>query len=99
LEEDKMLKIIICAFITLTILGFAQTPGDVVRLSKIAQPQVLDLSNTDPEVFNSTAFTNQNTNQGRLNSSDSAIPQNEVGVPLSNLEFLNTSAVNAPVTR
>ncbi len=32
-----MLKLIICALITLTILGFAQTPGDVVRLSKIAE--------------------------------------------------------------
>ena len=91
-----MLKLIICALMTLTILGFAQTPGDVVRLSKIAEPQVLDLRNTDPVVFNSTAFSNQNTSQGRLNFLDSAIPQNEVGIPLSDLEFLNTSAVNSP---
>ena len=90
-----MLKLIICALITLTILGFAQTPGDVVRLSKIAQPQALDLRNTDPAVFNSSAFFNQNTNQGPMNSSDSIIPQNENGVPYSDLSFLNTSAVNA----
>ena len=94
-----MLKLIICALITLTILGFAQTPGDVVRLSKMAQPQALDLRNTDPAVFNSSAFSNQNTNQGHLNSSDSIIPQNEVGIPLTDLAFLNTSAVNAPTPR
>ena len=91
-----MLKLIICALITLTILGFAQTPGDVVRLSKIAQPQALDLRNTDPAVFNSSAFSNQNTNQGRLNSSNSTISQNEVGIPYSDLAFLNTSAANVP---
>ena len=94
-----MLKLIICALMTLTILGFAQTPGDVVRLSKIAEPQALDLRNTDPVVFNSTAFSNQNTNYGRMNASNLTIAQNEVGIPLSSLEFLNTSAVTAPTPR
>jgi len=94
LEEDEMLKLIICALITLTILGFAQTPADVVRQSKIAEPHVLDLRNTDPGVFNSSAFSNQNTNAGIMNSSASIIPQNEVGVPLSDLSFLNASAGN-----
>lgn len=90
-----MLKLIICALMTLTILGFAQTPGDVVRMSKIAEPQALDLRNTDPVVFNSTAFSNQNPSYGRLNASNLSIAQNDVGIPLSSLEFLNTSAVTA----
>ncbi len=89
-----MLKLIICVLMTLTILGFAQTPADIVRQNKIAEPQALDLRNTDPSVFNSTAFSNQNENAGRLNSSVSLIPQNEVGIPLSSLSFLNASNEN-----
>lgn len=86
-----MLKLIIGALITLTILGFAQTPADVVRQSKIAEPQALDLRNTDPSVFNTTAFSNQNANAGRLHSSTPSIPQNEVGILDSSRAFLNTS--------
>jgi hypothetical protein len=86
-----MLRHIIIALTVLTVLGFAQTPGDIVRLSKIAQPQVLDLSNTDPSVFNTTAFSNQIEGAGRLNSSARPIPQNEVGILDSSLTFLNTS--------
>ncbi len=86
-----MLKHIIIALMALTILGFAQTPGDIVRQSKIAEPQVLDLRNTDPSVFNTTAFSNQIENTGRLNSSTPSIPQNAVGILDSSLAFLNTS--------
>jgi hypothetical protein len=86
-----MLKYVVIALMALTILGFAQTPGDIVRQSKIVQPQVLDLSNTDPSVFNTTAFENQLEGVGRLNASLPTIPQNDVGILYSSLAFLNTS--------
>jgi hypothetical protein len=92
-----MLKHIVVALITLTILGFAQNPADVVRLSKLGGPQVLDLRNTDPIVFNSSAFSNNNPNPGHYRSVGSSIPQNDVGVLDSDVSFLKKDipAVNA----
>ncbi len=90
------LLLIIIAFVTLTILSFAITPADVVRQSKVGGPIALDLRNTNPAVFNSTAFSNQNPNPGHLNSSASNIPQNEVGVTNSDLSFLGQE-ISAPV--
>jgi hypothetical protein len=82
------LFLIMIAFITLTILGFAITPADVVRLSKLEAPQALDLRNTDPIVFNSSAFSNANVTTGRLDSTTPSIPQNDVGTLDSQLSFL-----------
>jgi len=90
------LILIIFALITLTILSSAITPADVVRQNKVGGPLALDLRNTNPAVFNSTAFSNQNPNPGHLNSSATIIPQNEVGVTNSDISFL-TQEISAPV--
>ncbi len=90
------LILIIFALITLTVLSSAITPADVVRQSKVSGPLALDLRNTNPAVFNSTVFSNQNPNPGHLNSSAPTIPQNEVGVTNSDLSFL-TQEISAPV--
>jgi hypothetical protein len=75
---------------TLTILTLAQTPADEVRQNKIAESPVLDLSNTNASVFDSSAFSNKLENPGHFNSSAQPIPQNDVGIPLSSVTFLNT---------
>lgn len=82
---------VIGLLMVLAALCWAQTPADVVRQSKIAGPQVLDLSNTDPSVFNTSAFENKVEAKGRLNSTAKLIPQNDVGVLDSTLSVLNIS--------
>lgn len=80
---------VIGLLVVLTTLCWAQTPADVVRLSKMESPQVLDLSNTDSSVFNSSAFDNNFEPKGRLNSTSRLIPQNEEGILRSTLSVLN----------
>lgn len=82
---------VIGLLMVLMMLSHAETPADVVRESKIAGPQVLDLSNTDPSVFNASAFKNQIVGTGRLNSTVKSFPQNDVGILDSTLSVLNTS--------
>jgi hypothetical protein len=84
-----MLKLIIGAIIGLTILSFALTPADVVRQNKVAAPLELDLRNTNPSVFNSSAFSNQNPIHEHYNSTPKSDQQNDVGIPNSTLSFLN----------
>jgi|GEM_PF-1435867 len=85
-----MLKLTVIGLVVfLTTLCWAQTPADVVRLSKINGPQMLDLSNTDSSVFNASAFDNKFEAKGRLNSTSILIPQNEEGILKSTLSVLN----------
>jgi hypothetical protein len=83
------LILIIFALITLTILSSAITPADVVRQNKMGGPLALDLRNTNPAVFNTTAFANQNPNPGHYKSSNASIAQSDVGIPNSDTSFLN----------
>lgn len=77
--------------VLLTTLCWAETPADVVRLSKMDGPQALDLSNTDSSVFNASAFDNKFEAKGRLNTTSILIPQNAEGVLNSTLSVLNIS--------
>ena len=85
-----MLKLtVIGLLVVLTMQCWAQTPADAVRQSKMNGPQVLDLSNTDSSVFNSSAFENKFEAKGHLNTTSRTIPQNPDGVLNSTLSVLN----------
>ena len=87
-----MLKLtLIGLLVVLTTLCWAETPADVVRLSKMDGPQALDLSNTDSSVFNASAFDNKFEAKGRLNTTSILIPQNAEGTLKSTLSVLNIS--------
>jgi hypothetical protein len=82
-------KFVFLAIIGLTMLSYAQTPADIVRNSKMTTPAALDLRNTDPSVFNSSAFSNSDVFVEHYNSTPKT-DQNDVGIPNSTLSFLQS---------